>query len=68
MPKPPRKASRPKAGKPELKPLGEHLASLLNPALVSGPPIGFAEPPAAYQNDLKISGVEATAASLKDLL
>ncbi len=31
-PKPPRKASRSKAGKPELKPLGDHLASLLNPA------------------------------------
>ena len=46
MPKPPRKASRSKAGKPELKPLGEHLAALLNPALTSGPPIGFAEAPA----------------------
>ncbi|MEW6437438.1 MAG: excinuclease ABC subunit UvrB [Pseudomonadota bacterium] len=68
MPKPPRKSARPKAGKPELKPLGEHLASLLNPALAGGPPIGFAEAPANYQSALQISGVEATAASLKDLL
>ncbi|HEY0145467.1 MAG TPA: hypothetical protein VGB93_04820, partial [Methylovirgula sp.] len=68
MPKPPRKASRSKAGKPELKPLGDHLASLLNPALTSTPPTGFAEAPATYLAALGTSGIEATAASLKDLL
>src|SRR6202167_4684486 len=73
MPKPPNRA-RSKAAKPDQKPLGEHLAALLNPAL-STP--GFAEAPAAYRgsdaNDkvslaLGISGVEATAVSLRDLL
>jgi excinuclease ABC subunit B len=68
MPKPPRKASRSKAGKPELKPLGDHLASLLNPALTTAPPTGFAEAPATYIAAVGTSGVEATAASLKDLL
>ncbi len=66
MPKTPKKLSRPKAGKPELKPLGEHLAALLNPALTGGPPIGFAEAPATF--DGGAIGVAATTASLKDLL
>ncbi len=67
MPKPPKKLSRPKAGKPELKPLGDHLAALLNPALTTngGPPVGFAEAPATFDS---AGGVAATAASLKDLL
>jgi excinuclease ABC subunit B len=53
---------RSKAAKPEQKPLGEHLAALLNPALNAANP-GFAEAPALY-----VGGVEATVASLKDLL
>ena len=40
--------SRPKASKPDVHPLGEHLAALLNPALVEKPP-GFAEAPAAFE-------------------
>ena len=49
MPKPPKSAprpTRPKASKPEVHPLGDHLAALLNPALVEKPP-GFAEAPQA---------------------
>jgi excinuclease ABC subunit B len=74
MPKPPYRA-RPKAAKPEQKPLGEHLAALLNPALNAA--AGFAEAPAAFQGieragknlaALGMGGVEATVASLKDLL
>ncbi|WOJ90272.1 excinuclease ABC subunit UvrB [Methylocapsa polymorpha] len=42
------KAPRSKASKPEVKPLGEHLAALLNPALNSRQQAqGFAETPAA---------------------
>ncbi len=75
MPKPPNRAPRSKAAKPEQKPLGEHLAALLNPALNAG--TGFAEAPAAFKGiegagkdlaALGMGGVEATAASLKDLL
>jgi excinuclease ABC subunit B len=74
MPKPSHRA-RSKAAKPEQKPLGEHLAALLNPALNAA--AGFAEAPAAYRGiegaggdlaALGMGGVEATAASLKDLL
>ncbi|MGO9684001.1 MAG: excinuclease ABC subunit UvrB [Beijerinckiaceae bacterium] len=96
MPKIPRPtgkaAARPlrsKASKPELQPLGEHLAALLNPALNErrhgeGIGDGFAEAPqAAYEAFARengsaspcegadrpgMSGVEATMASLKDLL
>jgi excinuclease ABC subunit B len=73
MPKPSNR-TRSKAAKPEQKPLGEHLAALLNPALNTA---GFAEAPAAYRGvettdkvslALGMGGVEATAASLKDLL
>jgi excinuclease ABC subunit B len=83
MPKAPKtpssKASRPtrsKAGKPELKPLDEHLAALLNPALNERQ--GFGEAPQAgfdsFGSDngqakfTGMGGVEATMASLKDLL
>ncbi|PNG27722.1 excinuclease ABC subunit UvrB [Methylocella silvestris] len=41
------KTPRSKASKPEVKPLGEHLAALLNPALNQKQP-GFSEAPAAY--------------------
>jgi excinuclease ABC subunit B len=99
MPKPPKptaktaRSPRSKASKPELQPLGEHLAALLNPALNERRPgerqgerggEGFAEAPqAAYEafarenasilpSDVSersgMSGVEATLASLKDLL
>ncbi|QXX75074.1 excinuclease ABC subunit UvrB [Methylovirgula sp. HY1] len=71
---------RSKASKPELKPLGEHLAALLNPALnerSSDRQQGFAEAPqAAFEVEgseaqlaaAAMGGVEATLASLKDLL
>src|SRR5579872_414598 len=67
------KTTRGKAGKPELKPLDEHLAALLNPAL-NERPAGFAEAPQANFEGLDtakfggMGGVEATIASLKDLL
>ncbi|MGC2050361.1 MAG: excinuclease ABC subunit UvrB, partial [Methylovirgula sp.] len=66
MPKPPRRAaSRSKAARPEQKPLGEHLAALLNPALNAS----FAEAPAAFKEiERGLGGVEATVTSLKDLL
>ena len=41
-----KRAARPKASRPELKPLDEHLAALLNPAL-NGKPAGFEEAPQA---------------------
>ncbi|HEY5225622.1 MAG TPA: excinuclease ABC subunit UvrB, partial [Methylovirgula sp.] len=71
------RAPRSKASKPELKPLGEHLATLLNPAL-NERSSGFAETPqAAFEPSdsngegrtfAGMGGVEATLASLKDLL
>src|SRR6185437_12591320 len=75
--KPPR-APRSRASKPELKPLGEHLATLLNPALNEKPP-GFAEAQQGFESFVSdggesarpfsgMGGVEATMASLKDLL
>lgn len=46
---PPRKTGRPsawpKASRPDLQPLDEHLAALLNPALVETKPQGFGEAP-----------------------
>ena len=72
------RSSRAKAAKPELQPLGEHLAALLNPAL-NERATGFGEAPQpsfvvdeaterlpARRADM--FGVEATLASLKDLL
>ncbi len=49
--KAPTKAARSKASKPEVKPLGEHLAALLNPALNQqhSAPRGVGEAPASYQ-------------------
>jgi excinuclease ABC subunit B len=69
MPKP--RTPRSKAARPQQKPLGEHLAALLNPALNAT--TGFAEAPAAFKDiesggGIGFGGVEATAASLKDLL
>jgi excinuclease ABC subunit B len=79
MPKSPKSASRPtrpKAAKPEVHPLGEHLAALLNPALLEKP-AGFAEAPQArfepaYDADgdhaRGMTGAAATVESLKSLL
>src|SRR5271169_3984113 len=75
MPKPAKPRSRParaKAGRPEVHPLGEHLAALLNPALVEKP-AGFGEAPqAAFDAEgwhpRGLSGAPATIESLKVLL
>ena len=80
MPKKPKSPTRPtraKASKPEGRPLDEHLAALLNPALIDKPP-GFAEAPVAFDRDLAdaddglhprgMTGATATVESLKTLL
>jgi excinuclease ABC subunit B len=79
MPKPSKSASRPtraKASKPEVHRLDEHLAALLNPALV-GQPQGFAEASQARfepaddatgDHPRGMSGAAATVESLKSLL
>ena len=72
MPKSPKSPSRPSragASRPELQPLGEHLAALLNPALNEKPP-GFADAPqaAADPHPPGVTGAAATAESLKLLL
>src|SRR4051812_28837682 len=59
--------SRPKAQRPEVHPLGEHLAALLNPALVETPP-GLSEAPAAFEHPRGMTGASATLESLKELL
>ncbi len=65
-----------KASKPEVHPLGDHLAALLNPALV-GQPQGFSEAPqarfepaddATSDHPRGMSGAAATIESLKTLL
>src|SRR5580704_17612701 len=82
MPKKPKSPTRPtraKASKPEVHPLDDHLAALLNPALIEKPP-GFAEAatpfdgaPLADEADEDahprgMSGAAATVESLKALL
>ena len=75
MPKPAKSASRPtraKASKPEVHPLDEHLAALLNPALVEKPS-GVAEAPQtpyaiADSHPRGMTGASATVDSLKVLL
>ena len=49
MPPPPKRGRAPtsKASRPDLQPLDEHLAALLNPALVEPKPGGFGEAPQA---------------------
>ncbi len=66
--------SRAKAARPEVTPLSEHLAALLNPALNERQP-GVSEAPQARYDDSTpllhpagMSGVAATVESLKDLL
>ena len=47
----PRPTGKSKAAKPEVVPLGEHLAALLNPALNAPKPSGFEEGQARFQAD-----------------
>jgi excinuclease ABC subunit B len=59
----PKKAPKSKASKPEVKPLGEHLAALLNPALNQRPP-GFAEAPAATYDARPVTAADAKLAEV----
>ena len=75
---PPRKTGRPtraKASRPELQPLDEHLAALLNPALVERRPTGFGEAPqrpfeapGPDNHPRGLTGATVSAESLKILL
>jgi excinuclease ABC subunit B len=60
-------ASRAKAAKPEVHPLDEHLAALLNPAL-NERQFGVSEPQALYRPQAGMTGAVATVESLKQLL
>ena len=74
----PRKPGRPtraKASRPDLQPLDEHLAALLNPALAEPRPTGFGEAPqprfespAPESHPRGLTGASASADSLKALL
>ncbi len=68
-PAPRKHASRAKAARPEVHPLDEHLAALLNPAL-NERPLGVSEQPQAlyFSRERGMSGAAASADSLKDLL
>ncbi len=81
MPPPRKSASGPKskASRPEVHPLGEHLAELLNPALVEPKPQGFGqgfgeapqprfEAPAPESHPRGLTGAAVSADSLKALL
>ena len=77
MPAPRKSASGPKskASRPEVHPLGEHLAELLNPALVGPKSQGFGEAPqprfetpAPESHPRGLTGAAVTADSLKALL
>jgi excinuclease ABC subunit B len=74
-PKKPGRTPKSKASRPELQPLDEHLAALLNPALVEPKAGGFAEAPqprfeapAPESHPRGLSGAGATIESLKALL
>jgi excinuclease ABC subunit B len=74
-PKKPGRPARAKASRPDLQPLDEHLAALLNPALVEAKPQGFGEAPqpkfenpAPESHPRGLSGAPASAESLKTLL
>jgi excinuclease ABC subunit B len=74
-PKKPAPAPKSKASRPEVHPLGEHLAELLNPALVEQKPQGFGEAPQAKFESAApdshphgLIGAPASAESLKVLL
>jgi hypothetical protein len=66
--------SRAKAARPEVTPLGKHLAALLNPALNERQPGVSEAPQAQYAHSRPLhhppgmTGVAATVDSLKDLL
>src|SRR3984893_17796299 len=79
MAKAPKSASgnrtpRSKAARPEVTPLGKHLAALLNPALNERQPGVSESAQAQYDHSMPLhhppgmSGVAATVQSLKDLL
>jgi excinuclease ABC subunit B len=77
MPAPRKTAAGPKskASRPEVHPLGEHLAELLNPALVEPKPQGFGEAPqprfdtpVPESHPRGLTGAAVTADSLKALL
>ena len=59
--------TRSKASRPDVHPLGDHLAALLNPALVEAPP-GLSEAPAKFEHPRGMTGASATVDSLKELL
>ena len=74
-PKKPARDVKSKASRPEVYPLGEHLAELLNPALVEPKPQGFGEAPqpkfesaAPDSHPRGLTGAPASAESLKALL
>ncbi len=74
-PKKPTRAPHSKASRPDLQPLDQHLAALLNPALVEPKPQGFDEaPPPKFEGPAPEShprgliGATASAESLKELL
>src|SRR5271166_6186607 len=74
-PKKPARAVKSKASRPEVHPLGEHLAELLNPALVEPKPQGLGEAPQAKFESAApdshphgLTGAPASAESLKALL
>src|SRR5271165_1472018 len=74
-PKKPGRAPNSKASRPEVHPLGEHLAALLNPALVEQRPQGFGEAPqpkfespAPDSHPRGLTGATVSAESLKELL
>ena len=74
-PKKPARDVKSKASRPEVYPLGEHLAELLNPALVEQKPQGFGEAPqpkfesaAPDSHPHGLIGAPASAESLKALI
>ena len=74
-PKNPPATPNSKASRPEVYPLGEHLAELLNPALVEQKPQGFGEAPQAKfesaapdSHPFGLIGAPASAESLKALI
>jgi excinuclease ABC subunit B len=71
----PKSRAKSKASRPEVHPLGEHLAELLNPALVEPKPQGFGEAPqprfenpAPESHPRGLTGAAVSADSLKALL
>ncbi len=73
--KKPGRTPKSKASRPELQPLGDHLAALLNPALVEPKPDGFGETPqqkfeapGPENHPFGLTGATATIESLKSLL